>query len=239
MNCKKVIISALMLTMLSLTITYGAVAESTSEETRTVYQMEYGGLTIEIEAPYQTDPDDEINVTVRVGATEEIEVVSFSLRIYGLTNETKEDLLGWADITEFEGSYAPGESREYVHNITIHQDILPGLTYGTISCKWKSIEIISDVLSVKLTLSIPSAGFIVTYVRNKEIEQLKMAYEELNASYWELNSSYTELEEKISASSGQLTGTRNLMYAFVATTIVSVATAVLLVIRRPRKETFR
>lgn len=72
-------------------------------------------------------------------------------------------------------------------------------------------------------------------MRNKEFEQLKVAYEELNASYWELNSSYTELEENYSASSGELTGARNLMYAFIATTAVSAATAIFLFIRRPKE----
>jgi len=234
MNFRKFMISVLLLVMLSLTLTSSTVAEPTSK-TRTVYQLEeYGGLTIEIEAPYQADPGEKINVTIRVGATEQIDVISFSLRIYGLINETEEDLLGWADVTEFRGPYTPGATREYVYNVTIPEDISPGLTYGDISCKWESMEIISDVLSVKLTLSLPSAGFEVTYVRNKELERLKAAYEELNATYWELNSSYTELKQKHSASSGQLTGARNLMYAFIATTVISAATAIFLLIRRPK-----
>jgi len=233
MNCKKVAISVLLFIMLSLVLTRSIIAEPTYE-TRTVYELEeYGGLTIEVEAPYQADPGDEINVTVRVGATEEIDVISFSLSIYGLINETEEDLLGGVDITEFRGPYAPGATREYVYNVTIPVGISPGLTYGSISCKWDSMKIISDVLSVKLTLSIPSAGFELTYVRNKEFEQLKADYEELNATYWELNSTYTELEEKYGKSSGKLTGTRNLVFGFVATTIISAATAVFLFIRRP------
>lgn len=234
MNCKKAIISVLLLIMLSLTLTSNTIAES--EETRTVYQMEeYGGLTLEIKAPYQADSGDEINVTLGVDATKEIDVSSFSLSIYGLVNETEEDLLGWVDIQEFRGLYTPGETREYLYNITIPEDISPGLTYGSISCEWKSMEISSPPLELELTLRIPSAGFIVTYVGNKEFEQLKMTHEELNASYWELNSTYTELDEKYSTSSGQLTGTRNLMYAFIATTIVSAATAIFFVIRRPKE----
>lgn len=222
MNCKKVTISTLILIVLSLALTHSTIAEPASE-TRTVYQLEdYGGLTIEIEAPYQADPDDEINVTVRVGATKEITVISFSLSIYGLINETKEKELGKVDITEFEGSYAPGdEAPPYVYNITIPKDISPGLTYGTITCEW-------TVVGGILTLKLPSVGFVVTYVRSKEFEQLKMMYEELNASY-------TELEEKYSASSGEITGTRNLMYAFIATTAVSAATAIFLFIRRPKE----
>ena len=234
MNCKKIVISTWLLIMLSLALTRSTIAEP--EETRTVYQLEeYGGLTIEIKAPYQADSGDEINVTVKVGATKEIDVISFSLSIYGLINETEEDLLGWVDIKELRGSYAAGASVEYVYNITIPEDMSPGLTYGTISCEWKSMEIISPELSVKLTLKIPSAGFTLTYVGNREFEQLETAYEELNASFWELNSSYNELEEKYSTSSGETAGARNLMYAFVATTIVSAATAVFLMIRKPKE----
>ena len=232
MNCKKIVISAWLVIMLSLALTRSTIAEP--EETRTVYQLEYGGLTIEIKAPYQADLGEKINVTVRVGATENIDVVSLSLSIYGLINETEEDLLGWDDIKELRGPYAAGASVEYVYNLTIPEDMSPGLTYGTVSCEWES-EIISQVLSAKLRLKIPSAGFTLTYVGNKEFEQLETAYEELNASYWELNSSYTELEEKYSASSGETAGARNLMYAFVATTIVSAATAVFFMIRKPKE----
>lgn len=241
MNCKKVITSALILIMLSLALTHSTIAEPASE-TRTVYQLEYGGLTIEIEAPYQADPGEKINVTARVGATKEIDVISFSLSIYGFINETEEDLLGWVDINEFRGRYSLGEAREYVYNITIPEDISPGLTYGTISCEWESMKVFSPQIKLELTLSMPRAGFPVTYVGNKEFEQFEMAYDQLNASYWELNSNYTELnstytelEEKFSARSGALSGTRNLMYAFIATTAVSAATAIFLIIRRPKE----
>jgi len=231
---KKFVTSALLLVMLSLTLTHSIIAEP--QETRTVYQVDYGGLTIDIKAPYQADPGDKINVTVRVGATENVDVLSFSLNICGLINETEEDLLGPVDIKEFRGRYARGETREYVYNITIPEDVSPGLTYGTVSCEWKSLEITSSPLKLELILEIPSSGFIVTYVRNKEFDQLQTAYQELNASYWELNSSYTELEEKYSASSGEIAGTRNLMYAFIVTTVVSAATAVFFIIRRPKEK---
>lgn len=78
-------------------------------------------------------------------------------------------------------------------------------------------------------------SFEVTYLKSKELGQPKVDYEELNASYWELNSNYTELEEKFSARSGALSGARNLMYAFIATTAVSAATAIFLFIRRPKE----
>jgi len=230
MNCKKLIISVFMLAMLSLTITYSAVAGSTSEETRTVYHLEYGGLIVEVDAPYKADPGENINITVRINAPlGKVNVNYIALNIYGLKHETNETLLGSIRITDLEGAYASNETREYIYEITLLEDISPGSTYGTLSYEWDFTDI---------RLKIPSAGFIVTYVKNKEIEQLSAAYEQLNASYWELSANYTELESKYKASSGQLGGTRNLMYAFVATTIVSVATAVLLVIRRPKREPF-
>ena len=227
MNCKKIVISTWLLIMLSLALTRSTIAEY--EGTRTVYQPEeYGGLTIEIKAPYQADSGDEINVTVKVGATYKIYIDEVSLSIFSLKNETGKISLGSIRITKLEGHYDPDETREYVHNMTILEDISPGLTYGTITCEW-------TCMGGMLKLKIPSAGFILTYVGNEEFEQLETAYEELNASYWELNSSYNELEEKYSASSGETAGARNLMYAFVATTIVSAATAVFLLIRKPKE----
>jgi len=227
MNCKRIVISTWLLITLSLALTRSTIAEP--EETRTVYQLEeYGGLTIEIKAPYQADSGDEINVTVKVGATDKIYIDEVSLSIFGLKNETGKISLGSIRITKLEGHYDPDETREYVYNMTILEDISPGLTYGTITSEW-------TCMGGMLKLKIPSAGFTLTYVGNKEFEQLETAYEELNASFWELNSSYNELEEKYSASSGETAGARNLMYAFVATTIVSAATAVFLMIRKPKE----
>jgi hypothetical protein len=88
MNCKKIVIPTLMLIMLSLTITHSVVAESVSEETRTVYHLEYGGLMVEVETPYKADPDEKINITVRVNAPfGEINVNYIAMNIYGLKRD--------------------------------------------------------------------------------------------------------------------------------------------------------
>jgi hypothetical protein len=101
-------------------------------------------------------------------------------------------------------------------------DTSPGLTYGIVSCKW---ELDGG------TENIPPSGFIVTYVKNKELERLQEQYAELNATYQSLLGNFTELDSEYAV---ELNGAKNLMYVFVVTTVVAGATVLVLIMRRPR-----
>jgi len=220
MNFKKVVVLSLSLSMLLLTLTYGAAVRAAPEETRTVYHLKYGGLIIDVKAPYQADPGENITVTVRTeAAVSEIYVKYIYVNIYGIENATDEVSL--KNITHLEDS--PLAFHEVEYEVTIPDNISPGLTYGVILCEW-------DVMGAPQ--KIPPAGFILTYVRHKEFEHLQAAYDELNATYHSLLTNYTELESK---HKGEVNSVRNLMYLFVATTIVSAATVVVILFRRPKR----
>ena len=114
------------------------------------------------------------------------------------------------------------ETRQYVYEISIPAEISPGLTYGSISYEWTCWG---------MSLKVSPTGFPVTYVRNKEYEELRDDYQALNLTYWSLQGNYTELESQYS---GELGSTRNVMYILIVTTVVSVA-SVFFLIRRPKK----
>jgi len=68
-------------------------------------------------------------------------------------------------------------------------------------------------------------------VKNIELEELQSAYDALNEIYHSLLGNRADLESDYQ---GELTNIRNLMHAFIATTVVSAATAVFLMIRKPK-----
>jgi hypothetical protein len=220
MNCKKVVVLSLCLSTLLLTLAYSAVVGATSEERRIVYSTEYfNGLSVTIEAPYQAYPGDNITVTVRVEASGNVYVEYIYVSIYALRNETEEFQLAEFPCVEKSDLVV---SHQVDYTVTIPNNTSPGLTYGVIRWEWTYMGI---------TVAPPPAGFTVTYVRNLELEDLQEAYDELNATYHSLLANCTELEDY----KGELGATRNLMYIFVATTVVSAATVFVLLMRRPKR----
>ena len=82
---------------------------------------------------------------------------------------------------------------------------------------------------------IPSSGFALTYVKNIDLEQLQAEYEELNATHQSLVQNYTKLESDLEEEVGS---TRNLLYVFIATTVVASITVIVLLMRKPKKVWF-
>jgi hypothetical protein len=72
----------------------------------------------------------------------------------------------------------------------------------------------------------------MTFIRNVALEQLQADYDELNSTYHLLLHNYTQLELNIEEDSDS---SRNLMYVFIATTIVASITVIVLLMRKPKK----
>ena len=213
MNCKKAVVLSLSLSMLLLTLTYGAVVRATSEERRPVYEMDSLGLKVSIVAPYLANPGENITVTVTAEASNAS--AHARINIYGQRNETEE--ISLADI------YIHINTVQYQndHIITIPNDTSPGLLYGLIEWEEWSVQFPGGEVTIE---NPPPAGFVVTYVKNVELEELQADYDSLIANYTKLENYKTELGS-----------TRNLMYIFVATTVVSAATVFIILVRRPKR----
>lgn len=222
MDTKKVVILPSIFSLLLFAMVSGVVIGLGSEETWEVYDLEYAGLRVRIEAPRQVDPGENITVTIRAEAPlDDVYVDYIYVTIYSLKNETDE--IPIETITHLEASkLAFHEVHKVDYVITIPNDTSAGLTYGIIQCKWEFQN---------APEKIPPAGFVLTYVRNSELEQLRAEYDEFMANYTSLLGNYTELDSKYA---GELGGARNLMYVFVATTIIAVGTILFLIIRRPK-----
>jgi len=203
-----------------LTLTFSGVARSAPEEMLNVYYLEYGGLKIDISAPVTAYYGENITVSVKTEAVvSQIFIKYINIDIYGRVNATTEIYLD--QITHLTNSSLSSYEAQY--DVAIPDNLSPGLTYGIISCEW-------DLMGSPQ--KIPSSGFALTYVQNIDLEQLEAEYEELNVTHQSLIQNYTALESTLEGTVG---ATRNLLYVFVATTVVASITVVVLLMRKPQR----
>jgi hypothetical protein len=203
-----------------LTLSFSGVGKSAPEEAPSVYNLEYGGLTIDIRAPDQSYPGENITVTVKAEAVvPQIYVKYINVDFCGVVNATTK--VSFAQIAHLTNSSL--SSHEVQYNITIPDNLSSGLTYGIISCEW---ELMGS------PQKIPPSGFALTYIKNVELEQLQAEYDEMNATYQTLVQDYTGLRSELKE---EVDSTQNLMYVFIATTVVASITVFVLLMRRPKK----
>ena len=223
MNFRKSLPPFFLISVFALTVIPSALGQPIQEVTWIVYRQgeEYGGLVVEVIAPYHVYPGEKMNLTVKVRAVlMPIHISQMNLNISGLANERNETLL--SSITLFEGvNLNLNETRDYTYEIAIPNDISPGSTLGSISYEW---------ILMKIHAEVAPTAFMATYVRNKEYEELLDDYQELNLTYLSLQENYTKSELQLSE---ELAGTRNMMYVLIVVALVSVASLFFL-IRRPK-----
>ena len=209
----------IILSIFLLALTFSGFCKAATEGEKNVYSIEYGGLKVNINAPIQVYPGENISINISAEAVTQLNIEYIHVIIYGVTNATNEVIL--ANITHLENSSL--DLYEASYNVSIPEKISPGLTYGIISCKW-------DFMGAPQ--KIPSSGFAMTYVNNIALENLQTEYNELNATHQSVVQNYTELESDFEEEVGS---TRNLAYVFIATTAIAVITVIVLLMRKPKK----
>jgi hypothetical protein len=215
----------LALCVLAMSLAFSGVTKA-APNTQNVYRLEYGGLRVNIIAPIEALPGDNITVTVKTDAAEHIYINYLTVELYGMVNAT--DKVYLAQIQHLSNSALPSYVVNY--NVSIPNDISPGLTYGVITCSWTMDGV---------ALNIPSSGFALTFIKNVALDNLQVEYDNLNATYQSFVQNYTELETTYTQLETDLTeevgSTRNLMYVFVVTTAVAAVTVFVLLMRKPKR----
>lgn len=205
-----------------LTLAFSGVGNAVPQGTQTVTPLDYGGLRINITAPVQARPGDNITVTVRTSASDvqQVFITYIGIKLYGTINATNRVAL--AEIDHLHDVALSIHETNYT--VTIPDDISPGLTYGEVSCDWKALGVSFEILS---------SGFVLTYIEDVALEQLQTDYNELNASHQTILQEYNELKSQVTGETSD--STRNLMYVFILTTVVASITVVVLLLRKPKK----
>jgi len=222
---KKKFTTLLVLTIPLFTLTFTSIVQFAISEpqARLAWSYESEDIVVEVYAPSQAYPGDVVPISVKVNATADLLDVYVILEIFG----SKYENCSYWNTTSFSVLWNEdldaGEGITEKYDLEVSADADPGLVYGHMVCKWMTLDL-QDHSKYD--------SFSVTYLKNKDFEELQNEHAELQNTYEEMNASYTELKSKHQSEIG---GTRNLMYIFVATTAVSAATVFIILMRRPKR----
>ncbi len=201
-----------------------AVIVVANAENQRVWSFDWEHLSVSIYSPHQAYPGDNITLQVAIKAEEILQDIYVTIGIHGALSEGYDEWTTYLKVLDDE-DFSVDELRYRNFTVNTPPNVSSGLIYGHIYCAWKVYD--APVWKDRSY----EDSFDVIYLVNKELEDLRTTYDELNATYHFMLGNYTELDSKYT---GELGGARNLMYVFVATTTIAVATVLYLVLRKPK-----
>jgi len=160
-------------------------------ETHRVLGFTEWDLRVRVYAPYQAYPGDEIEVRVTALALEDLDDIYITIDIFGSkSEEDKEGYDSWEDDIRFlKGvDWEQDDDKEREYDVKIPEDSDPGLVYGHITAEW-----IADGEDHTYAESFP-----ITYVMNKDYEDLQEDFEDLSSEYDKLKTNYEDLSSTYS-----------------------------------------
>lgn len=202
----------------------GVKAQASTENTKTFLDSEISGITIQVNATAETQPNQNITVSLSLKRQASIYVGNFNLSIFGFVNGTYKTLM--YNMTD--GNFSLDDTpREY--NRTF---IVPGqvwdTTYGEITLTYNVTYPVGPG-SLELPYNI-TLGFIMTHVENVYLESIEDQLGNLQAQYDQLQQNYTALQGRLT----ELDNTRSAVAVLAITSIFFVATTLYLMMRKPK-----
>jgi hypothetical protein len=223
-------------------------AQTPGENMKTFFDSEITGIKVQVNATAETQPTQNITVTLRLTAKNDVTVVnldSLNLSIFGFLNGTDEILM--ESIQAHDLSLNPMGSIDYNRTFEVPERVWD-TTYGEIVLNYS----VTYGGVVTLHFNQLTLGFTMTQVENVYLNNLEIKYQELNNSYlelnrtyWLLNSTYQKLNQtfwqlernytSLKGSAGELSGTRTVAAVLGVTTVFFGATTAYTVKRRPKE----
>jgi len=234
MNNKK-IIALIILALFALALIPKAYSQST--QIKTFYYYSEANLTIEVKGEEETEPGKNITITISINSSaDNLRVKYLYLTIYDFQGGKNKKVI--ANLTHvsppgIELNYNQNHTQSY--QVSVSEDAWD-VMYGEISCHWIIEGTVPD------PHTIPSYGFVMTYVRNVEMEKLQHDFAELQQNYTQLEQNYTLLNQsywtlKVNGTGleTELSNTRLAMVILVITTVFFVATTLYLMVKKPKE----
>ena len=186
---KKIVILLLITCLLLLASSSMAMA---AVETRRVLSFTEEGLKVRAYAPYQAYPGDTIEVRVTAEASEALDDIYLTIDIFGSKpKEGKEGYDGWEDdISVLRGvDWDEGDDKDQEYEVEIPEDSDPGLVYGHVTAEWTTADGEPHTYA---------ESFTITYLMNKDYEDLQEDYEDLSSEYGKLKTDFDDLSSTYS-----------------------------------------
>jgi len=260
---KKLKLSAfLVIFTIALALTCFVKAQTPAQNMKTFFDSEVPGIKVQVNATEETQPTQNITVTLRLTAKNDVTVVkvaSLNLSIFGFLNGTNKLLMESIPAHDF--SLNPMTSINYNRTFKVPEKVCDA-TYGEIVLTYSTTYEIGT-LNVTENFDKLTLGFTMTHVENVYLEelqnkldslkekyqllnnsywqlngtywQLNATYESLNQTFWELKQNYTSLQQNYLSLKGSTDNTRTAATVLAITTVFFVATTIYMVMRRPKE----
>jgi len=191
-------------------------------------------MRIQVNATAQTQPSENLTVSLCLTPVVGVSVENFTLDVYGFVNGTTPEVIG-----SINGNETDLQSGTYNKSfpVSVPADIW-GVTFG-------NITLIYSVSTSPGTLYSIACGFFMTNIENTFLEGLETQFNNLNESYYNLTIAYNQINQTfvqlqqnyttLQGSINQLGNTRQVAIILAITTVFFVATTIFLVMRRPKE----
>ena len=245
----RTVTSIFVMLIIALTLVKSTTAQTPAKNIKTFFDSEIPGIKIQVNATAETQPSQNITVTLNLKPQTTVEVTYFNLSIFGFINGTYKTLM--ANITDSNFSLYPA-SKEYTCTFKVPEQVW-GVTYGEIVLTYTARYGVVTINLEKLTCGFTMTDVENIYLKNIE-EKLKAStstFNLLNQTFWEsfhmnltmeslalLNKTYWELQQNYTALRGNLNELDNTRMAVAVLAIVAVffvATTIYMIMRKPKQ----
>lgn len=208
---------------------------SSSDQIR-VFEYSLYNLIVHVESPLEAYPNQSITVNITATASAKLILNYTAIELYTFNSSTMKDEK-FADIEYINYSnplsFSGGQSwSETSYSSTIPEAAL-SVVYGKLILVW------TETGTHESTTYEREPTFIITSLKNPELERLKMENEGLKKNITDINNTLTEalnnLTDIRNRYEGEVGGTRSVATLLAVTTIFFVATTVYLIMRKPKE----
>ena len=195
-----------------------AQASASTENMKTFLDSQIPGISIQVNATAETQPNQNITVILNLKRQTSIYVEYFNLSIFGFMNGTDKILMYNINDSDFSLSDVP---RSYNNTFIVPEHVWD-TTYGEITLTYNATYSAGPG-NLELPYNI-TMGFTMTHVENVYLADLQAQYDQLLQNYTALQGRLTELDN-----------TRSAVAVLAITSVFFVATTLYLVMRKPKE----
>jgi hypothetical protein len=211
-------------------------AGASSPDQIRVFEYSLYNIKIYVRSPLEAYPNQSITVNITATASAKLIVNCTAIELYTLNSSTKRDekfahieYINYSNPLSFSGGQSWSETS---YNSVIPESAL-SVVYGKLILVW------TETGTDESTAYTREPTFIITSLKNPELERLRMENEELKKNITDINDTLTEalnnLTDIKNRYEGEIGNTRSVATLLAVTTVFFVATTVYLVMRKPKE----